>query len=255
MVISHTHRYLFIEIPLTGSWALRNELCNLYDGTPILHKHATYPEFRRIATPDELKYFVFGTVRNPLDVVVSRYFKLKNDHKGVFSSSDSVNSLEADYSDLLKHQFVQRADVDFVTFFRKYHQRPFGDLIDVESSRYNKVLHYERLQDEFASVLNHLGIAAQRVVPFTNRTEGKAPNWDSYYTAEVRKQAVRIFTPFMHKWGYDFPSSWGESRMPWRSQIEYSIATHLRNLYYCNFRYSNSPTAQLVRKMRAQIIN
>src|SRR5262245_27774439 len=80
MVISHKHRYLFVEIPNTGSTAISAELRRHYDGEPVLHKHATYGEFLRLASRDQRTYFVFGTVRNPLDLAVTEYFKLKTNH-------------------------------------------------------------------------------------------------------------------------------------------------------------------------------
>lgn len=45
MIISHKYRLLFIEVPLTASWAIHHELCNNYEGKPILHKHATYSDY------------------------------------------------------------------------------------------------------------------------------------------------------------------------------------------------------------------
>ena len=53
MVISHRHRYLFVELPRTGSTAIHRELIELYDGTAILQKHATYEDFLRGATEIE----------------------------------------------------------------------------------------------------------------------------------------------------------------------------------------------------------
>jgi hypothetical protein len=94
LIISHQHRYLFVELPRTGSTAIRHELRELYDGTPILHKHSTYDEFRRQASVAELQYFVFSTVRNPLDDAVSRYFKLKTDHNLRFSNRPNIRSIE-----------------------------------------------------------------------------------------------------------------------------------------------------------------
>ncbi|MBA3404443.1 MAG: hypothetical protein H0U13_07160, partial [Gemmatimonadaceae bacterium] len=69
MIISDRHRYLFVELPRTGSTAIHRELCAMYDGEPILQKHATYGDFLKIATDDQRRYFVFSTVRNPLDDV------------------------------------------------------------------------------------------------------------------------------------------------------------------------------------------
>jgi len=64
----------------------------MYEGQPILYKHATYPEFLRVATDDEKTYFAFSTIRNPLDQAVSRFFKLKTDHKGQFSDPQRIRA-------------------------------------------------------------------------------------------------------------------------------------------------------------------
>lgn len=255
MIISHKHRYLFIEIPLTGSWAIHHELCKYYGGSPILHKHATYPEFRRIAKIDELQYFVFGTVRNPLDEVVSRYYKLKTDHKGVFSDATQVASLTADYSDQKKYEFIQNSNAGFVDFFRKYHRRPFGSLIDVACDKYDFIIQYEDLQNGFAEVLQRLKIEQVRPIPLANKTQGKSADWASYYTPEIREQACKLFSPFMKKWGYKFPAEWEEPQVNYMQQIEFHLVTSLRNIYYSHVRYNKRPYARLVRMLRAQLID
>ena len=72
MMISHQHRYVYIEVPRTGSSAVRRELREMYDAEPILRKHATYRDFLRQASADEKTYFAFSGIRNPLDVAVTR---------------------------------------------------------------------------------------------------------------------------------------------------------------------------------------
>ena len=113
MIISHQYQYLFIEIPLTASWAIRHELCEYCGGKPILHKHATYPEFAASATSTELHYFVFAAVRNPLDKVVSRYYKLKTDHKGAFPDPTSADALLTDFSDYAKFEYIRGSRASF----------------------------------------------------------------------------------------------------------------------------------------------
>jgi hypothetical protein len=76
MVISHTYKYLFVELPHTASTAIHQELCENYEGIPIIRKHAPYHEFIRIATAEEKVYFVLSGIRNPLDEAVSIYFIL-----------------------------------------------------------------------------------------------------------------------------------------------------------------------------------
>lgn len=88
MIISGEHRYVFVELPRTGSTAIRKELLNQYGGRKILQKHSTYQEFLRTANEEEKRYFVFSGVRNPLDDAVSHYFKLASDHHGRFSDKE-----------------------------------------------------------------------------------------------------------------------------------------------------------------------
>lgn len=255
MVISHKHRYLFIEIPLTGSWAIQKELCAYYDGISILHKHATYPEFRRIATPSELEYFVFATIRHPLDEIVSRYAKLASDHKGMFSDLAQVKALRSDYSDYQKYKFIQATQADFATFFRKYHRRPFGGLIDVAHAEYDFIIRYEAFQTDFTEVLHRLGLTQVRPVPVTNQTDAKGADWRAYYTPEIRAQACRVLAPYMQKWGYTFPPDWEQCPVSRLSQLEFSLVTYLRNLYYTHIRYSDTPQAKVTRYLRAYLLN
>src|SRR5690242_2440526 len=81
MVISDKYKYVFVELPLTGSTAISNELCEMYDGKKILRKHSKYQEFLEVAKEEQKKYFVFSGIRNPMDLVVSEFLKKKNNHK------------------------------------------------------------------------------------------------------------------------------------------------------------------------------
>ena len=124
MIISHKHKYIFVEIPRTASTAIATELCLNYDGQKILHKHSLYPEFLRIANDEEKTYFVFAGVRNPLDVIVGRYFKLKNDHKGIYTNPKfwRKNGGWLSSKDLEKFNWLKDTNADFPAFFKKYYK-------------------------------------------------------------------------------------------------------------------------------------
>jgi hypothetical protein len=254
LIVSPEYRYLFIEIPMTGSWAIRHELTAYYAGVPVLHKHASYPEFRKIATGDEESYFVFATVRNPLDLAVSSYYKLKTDHKGAFSDPEMIRSGQADYADKRKYDFIKSSNASFEQFFRRYYRRIYNDMIDLSSKHLDFVIRYEGLQEGFAHVLSRLHITQVRPVPIVNKTQGRTAAWEAYYTPDIREQAKKVFGPFMKKWGYEFPASWGPYQTSWLQSLDFYLQSKLRNGYRHYFRYSDRRYARLIRLFRARLL-
>jgi hypothetical protein len=251
MIISHKYRYLFIEIPLTGSWAIHKELCQFYGGSPVLHKHATYPEFQRIANEDERDYFVFATVRNPLDATVSGFFKLKTDHKGVFSDANaSLESNKIDYFDVVAYNYLQSSEATFETTFMRPRiwRRPYSSMIDLCAGQLDFVLRFEKLNGDFAEVLSRLGITPERPLPVVNKTKGRDRDWSSYYTPAMISTAMKDYGPFMKKWGYQFPAKWGKCEVTRMKQLEYRIVILMKKIYLTHFRYSNSAFARFVRR-------
>src|SRR3989344_4669838 len=117
MIISHKHKYIFIELDRTASSAIAKELCENYEGTPILWKHARYCDFLRIAKPKEKRYFVFSGIRNPLDVLVSIYFRYKSDHSQLFSKQKKGVTKY----NLIQYRFIKDNEADFTDFFKKFY--------------------------------------------------------------------------------------------------------------------------------------
>ena len=57
MVISDKYKYVFVELPRTGTTAISKELVENYDGKTILWKHAPLNKFLEQATPEQQAYF------------------------------------------------------------------------------------------------------------------------------------------------------------------------------------------------------
>jgi sulfotransferase famil protein len=210
MIISHRYRYVFVELPRTGSSAVRRELRELYDGAPILHKHSTYDEFRRQASEKERAYFVFSAIRNPLDDAVSRYFKLKTDHHQRFSDT-SRHKRQQPLPTLLDSRmfrFLQAHDPDFSTFFLHFYRLPYDTWASLDHRRMDFVMRFERLSDDFDAALRRIGIEPDRRLPSRNETGSRDRDFASYYTPAARRRALRVFGPYMRRWGYHFPEDW-----------------------------------------------
>jgi hypothetical protein len=235
MILSHQHKYLFVEFPRTGTTAVSKELVQLYDGKRILRKHSSYQEFLRIASEEEKKYFVFTCVRNPLDDAVSHYFKLKNDHGERYTDEEMASKRRKRLSEKLDarmYNVIQEKDMDFPTFFRRYHIIPYNNWSSISIKRYDYVMRFENLQDDFATVLNRIGLEPVRPLPFRNTTSQRKKEFWMYYTPDIIPKARRIFGPYMKQWGYEFPQEWGESPIPWWNQFEFDFFNFFRRFYW-----------------------
>ncbi len=253
MVISKEHRYLFIEIPYTASWSIRNELILFYGGQPILHKHATYPEFARIASENELGYFKFAAVRNPLDVTVSRYFRLRTNHNWNYAFPEIGSGLLSDESDRNKYRQVISRNITFEEFFHRYQRRPYNSILSLSEKHIEFVIRYERLQDDFSAVLDMLGLTQIRPIPQLNKTAKREKDWCNYYTRTIIPQAWRQFGPFMRRWDYDFPNSWGKYSFSQWDELRYRLYALGQKVYWRYFRYSETRFGNLGRMIRATL--
>lgn len=254
MIISHQHKYVFIEIPLTGSYAIHHELCKFYDGQVILHKHASYPEFQKIASDEEKQYFAFATVRNPLDTAVSEFYKLKTNHKRAFSNpEESIETGQIDFADIIRYKQLQTS---FEEYFlsSSFWERPYSNMIELSSRHLDYVIRFENLQKDFLEVLQRLDIEQVRPLPIVNKTQSRNASWESYYSPAMIRKAKQKYGPFMKKWGYCFPDDWGDSQIRWYTQLEFKLVNMMKRLYLINIRYSNNYYAKFIRKLRARMI-
>lgn len=261
VIISSEHRYVFVELPRTGSTAIRKELVSQYGGRAILDKHSTYRDFLRVADEDEKRYFVFSGVRNPLDDAVSHYFKLKTDHHGRFTDQARrryrLGNTGADVYrrsglnrrgerpvrrrlnerlDNRKFDYIHRRDADFADFFRRYHWLPYDNWSRLSHGAIDRVIRFEHLRDDFAAVLDALSLEMKRTLPVMNKTSDKEVDYLRYYTEEIISLAKFVYGPYMRKWGYRFPSEWGDEPPPrWHDWLYEALGVP-RSVYWTRLR-------------------
>jgi hypothetical protein len=232
VIISHTHKYLFIELPRTGSTAVANELCESYDGRRILKKHATYRQFLKKATEEEKGYFVFSGIRNPLDKIVSLFFKYKTNQRG-YDSPELYKNSNVFIAWLTKSQFsyVQRNDADFADFFTRFYHLPYDDWSSLDHTHLDFIIHFERLEEDFAEALKRIGIESVRPLPVHNKTAQRDRDFWTYYTPGIRDRAVWVFGPYLKRWGYSFPAEWNKE-VSLASEIAYRGTNAVRHVYW-----------------------
>jgi hypothetical protein len=235
VMISHEHRFVFVELPRTGSTAIRHELRDTYGAKPILHKHATYQEFLRQATPDEKTYFVFSGIRNPLDDAVSLYFKLLTDHKSkrtdptrAFKNRRLLFRLRDD----AMFRFIRQREPDFSTFFLRFYKLPYDTWASLSHRDFDYVIRFERLAEDFDQALRRIGIEPVRPLPVINRTSARDRDFSTYYTPEAQRRARRVFGPYMERWGYQFPATWDVEPPSTFHRAQYALFSFAARFYW-----------------------
>lgn len=238
MIVSHKHRYVFIELPLTGSSAIARELCELYDGERACFKHASYQDFTRWAKRGESEYFIFSGVRNPLDLVVSEYCKYKSDHKARFSSGRRVTAgrlrrYVAAHRDDTRYRYIVARDASFPAYLRRFYRLPYSSWSILSHSHLDYVYRFENLADEFETILRRIGLEPVRRLPARNITEGKKSDMLSYYSdEETIRHAKWVFGPYLKRWQYGFPPEWTDlPEAPFSDQM-YWLANLFRKAYW-----------------------
>jgi hypothetical protein len=261
MIIGHEHRYVFVQLPRTGCTAVEKELLAQYSGQRILNKHSTYRDFLRHASRDERSYYVFSSIRNPLDDAVSHYVKMASDHGGRFSDPvrrrhrvgrrgaehvrrDGTDAKGrpparrslAERRDNRMHHYITARNADFAQFFLRYHWLPYDNWSRLDHPRMNGLIRFEELEHSFGAVLAQLGIEQRRPLPVRNRTQAKNRDWQSYYTPRILPRARFVFGPYMQRWGYEFPQEWGEADAPTLAHGVYRALGPPRTLYWTRLR-------------------
>jgi hypothetical protein len=220
MIVSQKYKYVFVEIPHTASTAISRELCEYYNGEEILNK-----DFLKNASEEEKSFFVVAGIRNPLDIIVTRYFKRKTDHEGFFSSPEHWQRNGGHVSDkaLSEFRFIHERNADYPAYFKQFFRYPWDSWGCPSPDDFDFVIRYENLQNDFARFLKTLNIQQVRPLPQTNKTAGKETDFWSYYPVGIRKQAIWCFGPYLDLWGYNFPADWGNVSIPWLGISFFSV--------------------------------
>lgn len=228
MIISDTYKYVFIEIPNTGCTSVRRVLRERYDGRPVLHKHATYAELLRSDLCNRQDYFVFATVRNPLDTAVTQYEKMRSNHKGRYTDPKRIGTHSVPHRVKRLFDLIHEGKADFATFLRHIHPQVYNNFYLLLHEEMDFIMRFENLNTDFTTAISRIGIESHEPLPHTNKTSEKAP-FESYYTPDAIAHAVRVYGPYMAEWGYDFPDAWGDVRVPRSSNLRFrtvnSVAT------------------------------
>lgn len=244
MIISHKYNFLFIGLPFSASSAISKELYLQYEGEPILRKHSLYYEFAKIAKKEERKYFVFAVLRNPMDIVVTLYEKMKANTKGNFTNPDLFieNGGHITKKDRAIYNFIHDKQATFQQYFSKFFNKPYDNLASLTIHHCDYVIKYDNIAEDYLFALRKVGVIQPRELPVANKTTGKKLDIIEYYTEDIKERAIFVFGPFLEKYNMPFPKEWGQIRISKKSAFQFKVLSILRKVYYRYFKKHSKKT-------------
>ncbi len=211
MIVSEKYRYVFIGLPFSASSAISKHLYEKYDGKPYLRKHSVYYEFKKHATNQQLKYFVFAVIRNPMEIVATIYEKLKTNPQGMYTNPKlyKENGGYISKKQRNKHRFIKEKNATFQQFFLKFYKKPYDNLSSLTIQHCDFVIRYETIQEDYKVALQKIGVSNSEKLPIHNKSKTKQKDLKAYYTDDIKQQAIKVFGPYMKKNRLNFPSNFG----------------------------------------------
>jgi hypothetical protein len=219
MLLSVSHRFIFVHVPKTAGSSLHNALLpyarpdtrtfwrRVSRWLPIVESperahfriHAPASEIRAKLSPEVYDRFLsFAVVRNPFDHAVSHYEYMKQYR----SPRIARRFADMSFSDYLRFRLAPRRPWDRL-FARMPDQSYF--LVDRAGRLLvSRLLHFETLSEEFRDLAAELGLTS-RELPSVNRTEARSKErpFESYYDAETEALVRRLYARDLALLGYD----------------------------------------------------
>ena len=180
-MISHSHKFLFIQIPKTATSSIHSVLAPHmeYDYTQI-SRHAKYSEAAEFY-PESKNYFKFSFVRNPWDRLLSFY---------LFKKTDRANMKIPD--DLSLKDFILAANGQTT-----FNQKSYVDGFD----EHCLIGRFENLQGDFDKICDMLGIPKNKL-PLRNATDHN--HYTEYYDNETRRLVSEKYSKDIEYFNYKF---------------------------------------------------
>lgn len=211
MIISHKHRFIFIEVPKTASSSIanflqeylpknnieceRHEIISGSDWVFTRKKTDTYPHCHRHCDllsvlkdfPNASKYFKFCFVRNPWDRVISWFFYKKGQLKN------------------------PKRKQSFNEFLKEIQLSPQIEIMNHTPQNFDFIGRFENLQNDFETICDKIDINFHHlphIIPLSHQPtfvgNNKNKHYTSYYNDETRQVVAEKYAQDIEYFGYKF---------------------------------------------------
>jgi hypothetical protein len=224
-VYSLRHRYIFFANPQTASKAVARTLREALDGQAIPERevvkggvviakkhHATWADLQEagLMTREQLDaLFKFTCVRNPYDLLVSRYLK----RRGRFTEEPEQYKW-AQNNERIRNSMGAAQELSFPEWvaqeFKRHAEKGrtvTGPLEYLDHA--DHVIRFEALQAGFDEVVQRLGLPAPIPLVSENVTSERSGgtvkrHYTEYYDEPSRKLVSQVYAPIIERFGYRF---------------------------------------------------
>jgi hypothetical protein len=217
LLLSLRHNFLFVHIAKTGGTSVRSALQPLrwrdpwYIAQGICHRLSKlsgdrigmkFPRHAKAILAKEALpqafydgLFKFTFVRNPWDLQVSSYLHIRRSWPHLMEGRD-------EFGEFLRWRLDP--DRPFEPHVETSNQLQTDHLVDLHGNVIVDFMgHYERLQDDFHVVCQHIGIATPSL-PHKRKAAHRERDYRSYYTDETAELVAEHFARDVEILGYRF---------------------------------------------------
>lgn len=219
MIVSHKYRFIFLRTEKTASTSLMKVLQSLLDEndqqasmhrpswakfSPIrhgalkryvpqwfgLHTHATARQVRDVVGRDIFdSYYKFAVERNPWDRQISLYAHRK------WKKGEPVDNFDRDMQSLIYR------NTSYVQLNNWSNYAIGGNIVA------DRVIRYERLNEEIAELFTTLGIPGPIDLPRLRKYTADRPHYSTYYSNTTRDLVAKWYAREIDALGYNFESA------------------------------------------------
>ena len=207
MLISDSHRFLFVHVQKTGGSTIDNGLtAALGDVRRVKEANRHAPLGRLLQLEPGLSaYWTAGFVRNPWARMVSWWRMMERFREGAAQGTeryvDHVARNRFASSVIEQHpdfeSFVMRATDEHPRL-----RKPQVDFLNTASRRADFVGRQESLEADLRRIYDHLGL--EWAPPRSVNIDPGRPDYHDVYTEQTRRRVAELFEPDLRAFGYEF---------------------------------------------------
>lgn len=189
-MLNHQHKFLFIHIPRTGGTSIEEQF--QYNEAKEKNKHWNLNDWKnRLSNEDFESYFKFAFVRNPWDIIVSKYFD-----KGWYSSPIQGRGGEIGY-------YSGKSLKYFLDHYEPAaHEHGDGLLDYLKPNEMDFIGRFENRTQDLEYICKKIGINIKSSTKARSHRHKK--HYTTYYDDETREIVAKRYARDIEYFGYEF---------------------------------------------------